>query len=99
MLVMDIDRGRFQGFAVFRAGQIAELIAYLVVVVSDLLEHHVRRAVADLSSGYMSVFNGDDGAVGALVRNFMHNHLTVRAELRGDALCDLSQHVQKSRVQ
>ena len=67
MLVMDIDRGRFQGFAVFRAGQIAELVAYLVVVVSDLLEHHVRRAVADFSAGYMSVFNGDDGAVGALV--------------------------------
>ena len=99
MLVMDIDRGRFQGFAVFRAGQIAALIGYLIVVVPNLLEHHVRRAVSDFSAGYMSVFNGDDGAVGALVRNFMHNHLTVRAKLRGDALCDLSQHVQKSRVQ
>ena len=66
MLVMDIDRRRFQGFSVFRAGQIAELVAHLIVVVPDLLEYHVRRSVADLSPGNMSVLNGDDGAVGVV---------------------------------
>ena len=99
MLVMDIDRRRFQGFSVFRAGQIAELVAHLIVIVPDLLEDHVRRSVADLSPGNMSVLNGDDGAVGALFRYFMHHNLTIRSELRSDAFRDLAQHFQKSRVQ
>jgi len=71
----------------------------LFFVVPDLLEDHVRRSVADLSPGNMSVLNGDDGAVGALFRYFMHHDLTIRSELRSDAFRDLAQHFQKSRVQ
>ena len=37
--------------------------------------------VANLSPGHMTVFDGDDGGIGALVRNFMDDHFAVRPEL------------------
>ena len=69
------------------------MILRVAVRLSELLEHDVRRAVADLAAADVAVFNGDDGVVGALFGKLVDHDLAARAEVPRDPFCDLLQRV------
>ena len=73
--VADVDGGGFQDLAVRRPRQIADLILGVRVLLTELLEHDVRRPVAGLSSAHMAVFDGHDGAVCAALGQLVDHDL------------------------
>ena len=89
VLVPDVHRRGFQNLPVLCARQIAKLILRTVVLMAQLLQHHMRRPIADLAAGHMPVFDRYDRGIGAFAREFMEHDFAVAAELRRDRLCDL----------
>ena len=95
VLVPDVDGRGFEQLAGGGFGQIAQPVLGLlgVNVLAQLLEHDLRRAVADLAPGNVAVFDGDDGMVGVVFPDFVDDDLAAAAELGGNALGDLAQRV------
>ena len=59
--VADVDGGRLQDLAVRCPCQVAQVILGVAVLAVELIQHHLRRAVAYLTAGHMAVFDVDDG--------------------------------------
>ena len=93
-LVTDIHRGGFQDLSVLCARQIRKLILCAVILVPQLLQHHMGGPVAHLAAGHMPVFDRDDRGIGAFAGKLVDHHFAVAAELCCDRLCDLLQQVQ-----
>ena len=61
---------------------------------AELLEHDVRRAVADLAARDVPVLDDDDGMLGMLGSHVVDHDLAAAAELGSDTLGNLPQSLQ-----
>ena len=85
-LVAEEDRARAQLASVLGARVVGKVILELVRVRAQGLEHHVGRAVPELSAGDLAILYCDDGAVGVIRLQVMDDDLAVASKLSGDAL-------------
>ena len=62
------------------------MVARLLVLTGELVEHNLRAPVPDLPAGDVSVDDIGDGMVGAAAADVVDDHLAIVAELRGDTV-------------
>ena len=89
VVVPEVDGAGLEDLAVLRLGEVAQPVLRHLTAVPQGLQHHMGGSVPHPAAGHVAVFNGHDGGLRVVGGQVVDHHLTVGAELPGDALGQL----------